>query len=221
MASCGRMPKVHTVRRGDCMASIAAEHGFFVDTLWQLVENAALRGQRVNPYVLQEGDGVFVPDLRPRVEAVVTGRSHRFRRRGVPEKLRIQLHRLVDGAQQPRAKLPYRIALDGDEDGGWQGTTDAEGWIDEWIAPTAQRARIALGQPVQEILDVRLGGLPPADSEEGARERLFAAGLLRRVDADTMFYALALLQFQTERGLPETGQLDEVTMTALREFHGS
>jgi hypothetical protein len=215
------MPKVHTVRRGDCMASIAAEHGFFVDTLWNLAENEPLRGKRLSPYVLQEGDDVFVPDLRARIEAVETGRSHRFRRRGVPEKLRIQLHRLVDGAQKPRAALPYRISLDGDEDGGWNGTTDGDGWVDEWIAPGARRAWIALGQPVQEILDVRLGALPPADSEEGARERLFAAGLLRSVDADAMLYALALLQFQSERALPESGQLDEPTVAALRDFHGS
>jgi len=215
------MPKVHTVRRGDCLASIAAEHGFFVDTLWNLQENATLRGKRLSPYVLQEGDEVFVPDLRLRSEAVVTGRRHRFRRRGVPEKLRIQLHRLVDGAQKPRAALPYRIALDGDDDGGWSGTTDADGWIDEWIPPDARHARITLGQPVEEILEVRLGGLPPADSEEGARARLFAAGLLRRVDADAALYAIALVQFQSDRGLSESGQLDEPTVAALRELHGS
>lgn len=211
------MPIVHRARRGDCFASIAAEHGFFVETLWNLPENAELRASRPSPYVLVEGDEVFIPDRRPREEPAETARRHTFRRRGVPEQLRIQ----IQGQEGPRPGLTYWIAIDGGEERARRGKTDDEGWIVQWIPPGAREAKIAIGDPVEEVLVVGLGQLAPPDTEAGARARLVACGFLRSTDADAALYALALMRFQEQQGLPVSGELDAETAAALRAFHGS
>lgn len=208
------MAFVHRVRPGECVASIATENGFFVKTLWDLPENEGLRAKRSSPYVLAEGDEVFVPDLREASMACATARRHVFRRRGVPEKFRLQMQ----GLDGPRAGVPYRFEVDGKER---RASTDGEGWIDEWIPPRAMMARIELGDPVEEVVVVRLGDLSPADHEHGARARLAASGHLPEASADDDVYVAALVQFQADQGLPVTGTLDAATSDALRRVHGS
>jgi hypothetical protein len=135
----------------------------------------------------------------------------------VPERFRLQLQ----GVDGPRAGLPYRFVVDGAEAHAREGATDGDGWIEEWIPPRAREARIALGDPVEEVLVVGLGQLQPPDSEPGARARLLAAGLLPAIDADAALYHLALLRFQLEKELPASGELDAATADALRAHHGS
>ena len=49
------MPQ-YTVRQGDSIASIAFDHGFRWETIWQHPNNAGIRELRENPYVLHPGD---------------------------------------------------------------------------------------------------------------------------------------------------------------------
>ena len=81
----------HVVRDGECLASIAYEHGFFWETLWNLPENAKLKELRKEPTVLLAGDVVHIPDLRVQPHDRATGASHRFRRKGVPGHLRLRM----------------------------------------------------------------------------------------------------------------------------------
>ena len=85
--------EVHIVMPGQCISSIAFEHGFFPDTLWNDPANAELKEKRQNPGVLLEGDEVAIPELRLKIQAAASERRHCFRRKGVPEKLRLQLMR--------------------------------------------------------------------------------------------------------------------------------
>ena len=64
------------MKEGECVGSIAFEHGFFPDTLWDHPNNAELKGKRGDPNVLLAGDVVHVPDLRPKEVAVAAGQSH-------------------------------------------------------------------------------------------------------------------------------------------------
>ena len=77
---------IYVVKPGDCMASIAVEHNFLWETLWNLPENAALKDSRQDPYVLLPGDQVFIPELRPKE---VPRATDNFTRKGVRECLRI------------------------------------------------------------------------------------------------------------------------------------
>lgn len=205
------MPTRRIVRSGDCIASIAFENGFAPDTLWNHAENAKLRALRPSGNLLVPGDAVVVPDLHVRYEACATGRRHRFRYRGVPERLRIQL---LD-ADAPRAGVAYTLEIDGVK---IEGTTDGEGRLEHFISPAARRGTLTVGK---DVYDLRLGELQPASTEAGARARLHNLGFLPEDDAPGEAFGRALAFFQARHGLPVTHELDEATQAALAEAHGA
>jgi N-acetylmuramoyl-L-alanine amidase len=201
------MPTRRVVRSGECIASIAFESGLAPDTIWNHDDNTQLRELRPNGYVLVPGDVVFVPDLRARSEACETGRRHRFRRRAVPERLRIQLQ----DEDMPRARVPYTLEIDGTN---IEGTTDEEGRLEHFIDPVAQRATLTVGADVYVL---RLRQLQPASTEAGARARLKNLGFLPEEDAPPDAFVRALGAFQAQHQLSVTDELDEVTQAALAE----
>src|SRR5262249_17842677 len=99
----------YVVQSGDCMESIAYEHGFLAKTLWNLPENAELRNHR-EPNVLLPGDRVTIPPIRLREEDRPTDQRHRFRLLGPPCQFRL---RFLDDKQQPRSGVPYVLTIDG------------------------------------------------------------------------------------------------------------
>lgn len=206
------MPTSYPVKAGDCIASIAFEHGFFPDTLWRDPANAALREERGDPNVLVEGDQVTIPDLRPKEVSCATSRTHVFKRRGVPEKFKLQLMR----RGRPRGDLPYRLEVDGAVVA--EGRTDARGRIEVYIPPNASSGKLVLGE--SEEYELQLGRLAAADTEAGARARLVNLGLLETADAAAEPYAGALRRFQLGSGLPSSGELDAATAAKLVEAHG-
>ena len=206
------MSHKHVVQKGECVASIACEYGFFLETVWKHPENAELREQRENPYVLKEGDVVFIPDKKIREEPRPTGKQHRFRVRNVPEKFRLQL--LDEG--EPRTGLTYKLEIDKLV---FDGTTDADGWIDHWIPPESERGRLTLSD--EEIYDIELGCLEPVEYERGVIERLRNLGFLVPDNEEDDPIFLALLAFQQTYELEPTGEIDDETRARLIEIHGS
>lgn len=87
------MPKVHRVRSGDCVSSIAFANGLFWETIWNDPANASLKDERGDPNVLREGDEVTVPDLRIVDVSAGTEQVHRFRLKGVPAQLQLRVMR--------------------------------------------------------------------------------------------------------------------------------
>jgi hypothetical protein len=85
------MPERYQVQPGDCISSIAFEHGFFWKTLWRHAENSELKSLRKNPNILKEGDEVVIPDLEAKIESRPTEQRHRFRLKGAPAKLRLRI----------------------------------------------------------------------------------------------------------------------------------
>lgn len=160
---------VISVQAGDCISSIAFAHGLFTGTVWDHPRNAGLRARRKSPHVLEAGDVVFVPGLRSHQVAAATGRRHRFRRRGVPERLRVQLKNADD---TPRAGVAYtlRIAPDVTK----TGASDSGGWITTFIPPDATSGVLEL--PAGEHYALALGHLRPADTLHGLRQRLTNLG---------------------------------------------
>jgi N-acetylmuramoyl-L-alanine amidase len=73
------MSQVHVVQQGDCLASIAAEYGFADGkVLYAAAENAAFRKLRPDPNLIFPGDEVVIPDPRPKVLTLATGKAHPF-----------------------------------------------------------------------------------------------------------------------------------------------
>lgn len=206
------MARKHVIGPGDCIASVALANGFDPDTLWEHPDNAGLREQRESGFLLVPGDVVAVPDLRPREEACATGKRHTFRRRGVPEKLKIRL----EDEGEPRARVSYVLVIDGKRT---SGTTDEDGKIEVWIPPDARHGELSVeGEPP---FPIALGRLPPVSEEMGVRDRLRNLGLLDQEDLhDDHEVTLSLLRFQALHRLPKSGEADDETRRKLVEQHG-
>src|SRR5438270_3311259 len=163
------MAEDYTVEQGDCISSIAFEHGFFWETLWNHSSNATLKTERKTPNILMEGDLVHIPDLAVKQECGSTEKKHRFKRKAVPAKFRI---RLLD-ADEPRAREPYLLYIDG---ASYSGSTDGDGWIEWPILPNAKQGRLLLNGG-DEQYTFMLGHLDPIDQITGLQSRLSSLGL--------------------------------------------
>ena len=205
---------IYRVQPGDCLASIAYRHGFTPQTLWAHADNAPLREKRESPFLLCPGDEVAIPAVREREMECATGRRHTFRRRAVPERFRVRL--CVDGA--PRRSVAYTLEVDGVL---VEGTTDDDGWVEQWILPDARRAVVVIDtEDEREEVCFDLGHLEPVTTEAGVRGRLVAlAGMDPRGDAAAL--RVALRSFQIKHHLAPTGEADEPTTAQLVREYGS
>lgn len=208
----------HTVRQGECISSIAQEHGFFWETLWGHPENHSLREERRDPYVLYPGDRVFIPPLREKQEEGGTEARHRFRRRGVPEKLRMVL---LEANGEPRANWKYRLVIDGAKVA--EGVLGSSGELECSIPPNAQTGTLYLsfGGDNEEI-ELDLGAIDPIDTVSGVQARLNNLGF-ECAEADGQIgpkTTEAIEAFQESEELAITGELDDETRSRLREVHG-
>jgi Putative peptidoglycan binding domain/LysM domain len=222
------MAEDYTVEPGDCMSSIAYEHGFFWQTLWNLSENAALKTRRKNPNVLMTGDVVHIPDLTVRNESGATEKTHKFMLKGVPEMLRMKL---LDASHKPRANLDYIIVIDGDSR---RGTTDSQGELKESIPPHARTGKLTFaaslgkngkpvpGRPKNQVMILQLGSLNPISEVSGLKARLTNLGLYKGPIDDNLDDATkeAISAFQRKKGLPVTGIADDATKAQIQQTHG-
>ena len=205
----------YTVKQGDCISSIAQKKGLFWKQLWNHPENASLKSLRKDPNVLRPGDQVFVPDKQGKQVSGATDQEHRFRVKGVPAKLRVQ----VLDEDQPRANEPYTLEIDGNL---YSGTTDGEGRIEHSIPPDAKQGRLLVGD-TQDEYPLSLGHMDPVEEVAGVQARLnnlgFNCGEVNgRLGPET---EAALKAFQKKHNLSETGEIDQATRDKLKEVHGS
>lgn len=207
----------HVVRRGECISSIAFESGHFWRVMWEHPENAPLRAKRQSGHVLMEGDEVTVPDLRQKAVEVAAGQSHQFRRKGVPEKLRLRF----GDDEFPRAGVPYTLTIDGQE---LRGATDAKGELSHYLSPAARHAELVLqpeGAP-EEHYELQLRTLDPITEIIGVQGRLRNLGFYKGPLDGTLGDATvrAMQDFQATRRLTQTPAPDDATRQALLDAHG-
>jgi N-acetylmuramoyl-L-alanine amidase len=199
----------YVVRDGDCMSSIASATGHFWETLWNLRENTELRNARQDPNVLLPGDRVFIPQLREKQETCASGRVHRFRRRGVPERLRFRILRYGE----PRRKEPFVLLIRTEgSDQTIEGTTDNDGLLDVFVPPGATEATLVFWD---ETIELKIGHLNPANSVQGVAARLRNLGFLLEAEPTDASVEEAIRAFQRSRRLRATGKLGALTTAAL------
>ncbi|MFZ4573360.1 MAG: peptidoglycan-binding protein [Phycisphaerales bacterium] len=204
----------YTVGAGDCVSSIAFEHGFFWKTVWDHPDNEALRNERLDPNALMPGDRLAIPKLEVATYDCATEERHKFRLKGVPAKLRM---RFLDD-DEPRAGEKFVILIDGNS---VEGELDGDGVLDIDIPPNARVAVLKLGDDPEEHV-IQLGGIDPMGTWSGIVGRLnnlgFDAGSC--TDCASPELAEALRRFQGSVGLEQTGEADGGTLDKLREAHG-
>jgi hypothetical protein len=205
----------YQVKQGDCISSIAFEHGFFADTIWNHPNNAELMEKRQDPNVLMPGDVVFIPDKRLKEVGEPTNQVHKFRCKNTPEKLKIQLLK----EEKPRAGEPYELEID---DLKFSGQTDGQGRLEQSIPPNAKKGQLILDNG-NEIYRLLLGNLNPSDEITGVQGRLrnlgFYFGPLDGKISDELEHALQ--EFQITRDIEPDGELNPATMNALKEAYGA
>lgn len=198
------------------MASIGAQTGFFWQTLWDLPDNADLKNLRKDPNVLMQGDQVVIPDLRKKQESRSDGARYKFKKKGVPEKLRIKL---LDADKKPRANMAYTLYIDGVPQ---TGTTSATGEINVSIPPDAQQGKLVLDADKDNPYFLNLGHLNPTSTVSGAKSRLanlgYYSGPLDENWDDSA--TAAMNSFQKDNNLPVTNELDDATRSKLQDKHG-
>ena len=156
----------------------------------------------------------MIPEFRPRIETIVTDQRHRFVRKGCMARLKLRFLREDD---QPLANIRFVCVIDGRLH---DGSTDADGWLDVAIPPSAEVGRVILdsGGPDEREFPIRIGHLDPHDSASGVEQRLRNLGCL---PAEPHEVALALRAFQAKYALEQTGEADSPTIDKLRNIHGS
>lgn len=215
------MPTQHLVRPGECISSIASQYGFFPDTIWDHADNTTLKNERGDGERLVSGDIVVVPDKVKREETGATGEKHRFRRKGVPSRLRLRVLYL----EEPRASAPFRVEIHGRT---VEGETDADGYLEFPIQPSDKRAHLTVGNAddqdddvVQEY-DLQLGHLEPIDTLAGVQSRLSNLGYhcdreLGEMNDET-HEAIRLFQEANELETID-GEINDETRDAIAALH--
>lgn len=206
----------YRVKQGDCISSIAFEHGFFPDTIWDHPNNAELKEKRKNLNVLMPGDTVFVPDKRHKEVRKPTNQVHKFVFKASPVDLNLQI--LDNG--EPMGKEPFVLDIDGQIT---EGTTDGEGKIKTSVLPNAERGKLTVGQDDRQreyILVLR--AIDPIDQVSGVKKRLHNLGYaVGNLDGEmTEELKNAILVFESEHELEQTGQINEAMCAKLKEVYG-
>lgn len=203
----------HTVQQGESISSIAALYGHFDGAIWNHAANAQLKAERPNPNVLFPGDVVTIPDLVNGQASCSTGQRHRFRRKGIPCVLRLQLYQ----GEVPRAQQSYVLMVEGKP---LKGRTDADGMLTEYVAPHVREATLTIG-PDQQVFHLHIGQLDPQSETAGIQKRLNNLGFDAGEPDGQLSEATraALSAFQMRFGLPPTGECDQATVDALTSIH--
>ena len=207
------MPE-YKVKQGDCISSIAYRYGFFPDTIWNDPKNSELKQKRQDPNVLAPGDLVYIPDKRIREVSGATEQRHRFRKKGVPEKLVVQFK----NNDEARANEAYVLDIDGQLT---EGKTDGEGRVEIPIAPNARRATIMFPESGDDY-ELDLGEMDPITDISGVQARLQNLGFFKgEVDGrSSKAFEEGIRAFQERHQLDATGDLDETTRTKSQEIYG-
>jgi len=206
----------YIVKQGDCISSIAFERGFFPETIWNDPKNESLKQERKNLNALLPGDVVFIREKEEKKETVAYQKRHRFKRKGVPEKLVIRFMK----DDKPRAAEKYELDIDGKKT---EGETDDDGYIKAVISPDANLAIITFMKTGEEY-SLQLGHLDPVTVISGVQGRLDNLGFYSGPVDGNLNEALtkAIKEFQEKYLSKEqaTGELNELTQEKLRQTYG-
>jgi len=209
--------KIHSVQQGESTTRLAFEHGLFPETLWKHPNNEMLRKKREHPNILTPEDEIFIPNREEKTVEGSTEEKHRFRRKGVPEKLNI---RFLDENGEPYANEPYVLTIDGTNR---KGNLDETGWLRVLIPPNAKSGEIEVGiDGCLEQCELNFGRMDPKEKLTGIQSRLMNLGYYYgNVDGKmNELLEQAIAKFRLDNQLPGE-KIDHELQEKLKELFGS
>lgn len=217
------MTSVHRVRQGDTLFSIAHAAGFRSwETIWSHAANAELRAKRSSPSLLFPGDEVHIPDKEMKPFACATRHLHTFRLRAATQRFEQDLR---DEQDRPLASIRYELDVDGAK---YPGRTDGDGHLVHEIPADAKRGKLDawLREGAEELVlswTLDFGHLDPLEETSGVQGRLANLGYdPGAADGQLSDATIAALQdFQSDHGLPITGELDDATRAKIGAAYGA
>jgi N-acetylmuramoyl-L-alanine amidase len=206
----------HVVRVGECMSSLAAQKGLFVDQIFEHPANAQLSTVRGDPNILLPGDRITIPQFQGKDFDRSTETRNRFALLGEPVFLRIQ----VMDRDKPLGGKPFTLVVGGTT---IQDTTKPDGTIETRIPPDATTGILRVGTGDELVqLTLKLGALSPVASNKGVQQRLqnlgFECGPIDGIVGPLT--RAGVRNFQKKFGLPPDGILSPATRELLKEKHG-
>jgi hypothetical protein len=219
--STGSEGKVHSVKKGETVLSIARDHKFRSwEAIWNHPGNNSLKERRKDPQVLAEGDRLFIPEKNVQPHSLETNKRHVFKLKPLRAWFRTQV---IDDTGRALANKKFQLSV-GDK--SLEGFTDENARIEVPIDPkpsTPGVLKVFMGTTPERILtwNLKLGELDPIDKLTGVKARLtnlgFSCGEINEtLDEETK---AALRNFQVVYRLEVTGEPDEATRAKLLAVH--
>jgi hypothetical protein len=213
---------MYTIVQGDCLSSIAYEHGFADwQTIYNHDKNKAFRRQCPDPNIIYPGLELYIPELTPKEETRAAGQQHVFRKKTAPVLLRVVL---LDENHQPMAGAPYKLAVG---ESVVEGSTGPDGFLEQPVPQAAATARLSvkLNRPdgvTGYSWDLRLGMLDPQTTITGIQARLnnlgYNTGPVDGIKGPRTTEAIK--EFQAKYGLTVDGIAGPITQGKLVEVYG-
>jgi hypothetical protein len=214
--------RAHRVQQGECLSSIARQHGFAWRSVYYHSDNADFRRKRPDPNVVYPNDVLILPHKEAKQVSRPTDQRHRFVKKSVCTWLRIVVR---DEDDQPFASKRYELRV------GFArhvGTTGPDGIIEHPIAADAENGFLELWlseAPAEDSRkwELRIGHLDPASEITGVQARLnnlaFDCGPVDGILGPKT--RAATRAFQKRFGLTTDGIPGRETKDRLKEAHGS
>jgi hypothetical protein len=219
------MPKIHKVRQGECLSSIASQYGLMSwRSLYEHPDNERLRALRDNPNIILPGDHIVIPDPSVKSISGPTDALHSYRVKGEPTYLRLNL--LLDLFGEGSIGK-YVLEVEGMKE-PIEGELGEKGAIDVPILPRSSSAKLSLfdstsGQCIHTA-ELKIGDLDPIETLSGVQARLnalrFDCGKVDGVWGKKT--ELTVRRFQKSLEIvDEESPYGQITMDKLVELYGS
>jgi len=211
--------KIHTVKQGEDMVTIAAQyHVADWQSIYDHPANQRLKEMRPDPMYFYPGDIIYIPDLEPEIFNLATDQSHTLTVDVPKNEFSLSLG---DEMGQPFANADYEMVYGNIT---IKDKLDGNGMLKQIIPAHVTHAKLTVWHnpdAPNECLEYELnfGDMDPVDEISGIQLRLQNLGYnIGAVDEDFgEISSDALSQFQADRGIDVTGVLDQATIDELKK----
>jgi N-acetylmuramoyl-L-alanine amidase len=163
--------KTHTVKKGNCFASISKQYGFHdANILYSDAANASLKSKRPNMHVLSPKDKVAIPEKMPKTVDLAAETSTTFKVKGIITEFKLVVEDFDGNALADKA---YLLDIEGLK---FEGKTDGTGLIEETINAQSVRGELTVYLDAEKknsiFWPLKIGCLMPINEISGIQSRL-------------------------------------------------